>query len=54
MRNILTIQVESSVGAVFICLLAVFFIGLMFIAMKNFDSDISAINAVQTRVRLND
>ena len=51
MRNFLTIQIESYVGALFIALLAVFFIGLMFIAMKNFDSDVNIINATQTRVR---
>lgn len=51
MRNALTIQVESRIGAIFISLLALFFVGFMFVAMKNFNSDVSSINATQTRVR---
>ncbi len=37
--NPLTSQVESRLGAFYISLLAVFFIGLFFIALKNFNSD---------------
>ena len=51
MRNLFTVQIESYLGAVFIILLAGFFVGLIFIAMKNFDSDLNNINATQTRVR---
>ena len=46
MKNPLTFQVESSLGAVFLSLLSVFFIGLLFIAMKNFSSDIDVLSAV--------
>lgn len=51
MRNFLTIQIESYMGAIFISFLALFFIGLIFIAMKNFNSDLTIINAEQIRVR---
>lgn len=51
MRNILTVQIESYVGAIFISLLAVFFIGLIFISIKNFDSDITIITAEQVQVK---
>ena len=39
MSNPLTLQVESRRGAVFISLLGMFFVGLIFIALKNFESD---------------
>lgn len=52
MRNPLTIHIESYLGSIFISLLAAFFVGLMFIAMKNFDSDINSLNAVQTKLRI--
>ena len=38
-------------GAVFISLLAAFFIGLMFTSVKNFDSEVTVINAEQVRVK---
>ncbi len=37
--NPLTVQVESRLGAVYISLLGLFFVGLIFIALKNFNSD---------------
>lgn len=39
MNNPLTIQVESRLGAVYISLLGLFFVGLIFVALKNFNSD---------------
>lgn len=39
MKNPLTFQIESSLGAVFVSLLSMFFIGLIFIAVKNFETD---------------
>jgi len=51
MRNFLTIEIESYLGAIFISLFALFFIGLMFIAMKNFDSDLIVINSDQAQIR---
>jgi len=40
MKNPLTFRTESSLGAVFISLLSLFFLGLIFIAIKNFNTDI--------------
>lgn len=44
MKNPLTLRTESSLGAVFISLLSLFFIGLIFISIKNFNSDIDIMN----------
>lgn len=51
MRNILTIQVESYTGAVFIALLAAFFAGLIFLSIKNFNSDIVILASEQVQVK---
>ena len=48
MKNPLTSNVESSLGAVFISLLTFFFIGLVFIAIKNFNSDIDVMAATDS------
>ena len=45
MRNPLTFQIESSLGAVFISLLSLFFIGLLFISIKNFGNDVDVLAA---------
>lgn len=42
--NFNTFKVESWLGAVFVLLLAGFFLGLFFIFMKNFDSDLATAN----------
>lgn len=52
MKNPLTFRVESSLGAVFISLLALFFIGLIFIAIKNFNSDIDIMNGTYDNSRI--
>ncbi|MDO8496129.1 MAG: hypothetical protein Q7S43_01605 [bacterium] len=39
MGNPITFRVESSLGAVFISLLSFFFIGLLFISIKNFETE---------------
>jgi len=52
MRNFLTTQVESYLGVIFISLLTLFFIGLFFIAIKNFNSDLAIINSEQAQVRI--
>lgn len=39
MKNPITFRVESSLGAVFISLLSFFFIGLLFISIKNFETE---------------
>ena len=38
-------------GAIFISLLSAFFIGLLFISVKNFGSDITIISSDQTQVK---
>ena len=38
-------------GAIFISALALFFIGLLFISVKNFGSDVTIITSEQTNVR---
>lgn len=49
--NPLTTQVESRLGAAYITLMVLFFIGLIFIALKNFSSDVVLLEADQTRVK---
>ena len=49
--NPLTTQVESRLGAVYISLLTLFFIGLIFIALKNFNSDSIALNSQTAQVK---
>lgn len=44
-------QVESRLGAAYITLLSLFFIGLMFIALKNFNSDTIILESDSTRVK---
>jgi len=51
MKNPLTFHVESSLGAVFISLLALFFIGLLFIAVKNFESDIDIMTTTSNSIK---
>jgi len=50
-KNFLTIEIESYVGAVFILLLSSFFVGFIFIAMKNLGSDVVVINSEQVQVK---
>ena len=49
--NPITTQVESRLGAAFITLLALFFVGLIFIALKNFSSDVLVLEAGATQVK---
>jgi hypothetical protein len=51
MPNPLTTEVESRLGAAYISLMALFFIGLIFIALKNFNTDVGILEADQTRVK---
>jgi len=51
MRNFLTIEIESYMGAIFIGLLAAFFVGLIFISMKNLDSEVTIITSEQVQVK---
>ena len=52
MKNPLTFHVESSLGAVFISLLAMFFIGLMLVAVKNFESDLDIMSTTNTNTSI--
>lgn len=52
MKNPLTFRVESSLGAAFISLLSLFFIGMLFAAVKNFDSDIDIMTATSGEVKV--
>jgi len=49
--NPLTTQIESRLGAAYISLLAMFFIGLIFIALKNFNSDTIVLGAQNAQVK---
>ena len=51
MQNFLTIEIESYMGAAFITMFAAFSIGIIFIAVKNFDSDITIITSGQTQIK---
>lgn len=51
MNNPFTNRVESYLGAIFISLLALFFIGFMFISLKNLQSDTDIINAQGVQVK---
>lgn len=44
-------QVESRLGAAYITLLSMFFVGLVFIALKNFNSDVIVLESDPTRVK---
>ena len=52
MKNPITVHVESSLGVVFISLLAFFFIGLMFVAVKNFEADIDIMTATSVSTKI--
>ena len=51
MVNPLTIQVESRLGAFYISLLGLFFVGLIFIALKNFNSDSIILDSQTAQVK---
>ncbi len=47
----LTMQVESWLGAALLVIVTCFMIGVLFVAISNYDSDTIELNASQTRVR---
>lgn len=51
MNNPFTVQVESRLGALYISLLGIFFVGLIFIALKNFESDSIILNSETVQVK---
>mgnify|MGYP001568507377 CR=1 FL=1 len=51
MINPLTMQIESRMGAAFISLMAIFMAGILFVAIKNYDSDQIVLNASATQVK---
>lgn len=50
MQNPLTFVVESSLGAFFISLSAIFCIALLYISITNFNSDVEILSSDQNRV----
>lgn len=48
MKNPITFRVESSLGAVFISLLSFFFIGLLFISIKSYETELDIMIATAT------
>ena len=50
MKNFLTFQTESYVGAIFIVLFSSFLLGLFFLALHGFNSDLDIAGDNQTRV----
>ena len=51
MNNPLTVQVESRLGAFYISLLGIFFVGLIFVALKNFESDSIILDSQNAQVK---
>ena len=51
MNNPLTMQVESRLGAAYVSLLGLFFVGLIFIALKNFNSDSIILDSQTAQVK---
>ncbi len=51
MRNPLTFEIESYLGAGFVFLLTVFLVAFLFAVMRNFDAEIDMLNATQTKIR---
>lgn len=51
MSNPLTTQVEARLGAAYVSLLGLFFVGLIFIALKNFESDSIVLDSQSTQVK---
>lgn len=51
MRNPFTFRIESSLGAVFVLLLGGFFVSVLFVVMKNFNSDIDILTTEQAQVK---
>lgn len=49
--NPLTVQVESRLGILYISLLGMFFVGLIFIALKNFNSDLAILDSQTAQVK---
>lgn len=49
--NPLTLQIESRLGAFYIFLLGMFFVGLIFIALKNFNSDAAILDSQTAQVK---
>ena len=44
-------QVESRLGALFVSLVAIFMAGILFVAIKNYDSDQIVLDATATQVK---
>ncbi len=51
MRNPLTFQVESYMGAAFVAALCCFLVAMFFISVKNFTSDLDIMNATTPQLK---
>ena len=51
MRNPLTFQIESWVGSVIVLIFSAFLIGVVVIAVKNFDSDAEVLFSTSTKLK---
>ncbi len=51
MKNILTFKVESALGVVFISMLSVFFVSILFIEIKNFNSDSDVFDSTSPSIK---
>lgn len=51
MYNPLSTQIESGLGSIFIGVLSIFFIFILFISMKNLESDTIVLNSSTTQVK---
>jgi len=49
--NVLTNQIESKMGVMFILLFVAFLVGFLFVVIKNFNSDALAMDSNQTEIR---
>lgn len=52
MKNPLSLKVESLLGSIFVLTLSAFFVGLMLIAVKNFNSDNEILGMSNSKIRL--
>lgn len=51
MKNPLTFTIESRLGAIFVLLFSAFLIGLLLVAIKNFNSDTEVLATSGTKLR---
>lgn len=52
MKNPLTFNIESYIGAVFMALFGLFLVSLLFVVIRNTQNDIDIMSATQNRVKV--